>query len=637
MPAIDQPPRSAAKRRQARARPGRPQVGGSPGEARDQRDFVSAILDAVGAIVIVVDAQGRLARYNAAASLVSGYSNAEIDAHGSFDFLVPLEQRQEVLEVLGELEPGGEVNRRDNEWVRKDGTRRHIAWANTAVFDREGRMRYTIATGIDITDRKNLEVELAHLSLHDALTGLPNRRLLLDRLEHVLQSRRRVESSVLFLDVDDFKVINDQLGHDVGDEVLKVVAERLTKVIRPGDTIARLSGDEFAVVLEDATDGNAPNLVATRLLEAVAHPIDVHDRRLSLTLSIGIALASSTLSADDLLRNADFAMYRAKSAGGAQYRRYAFEDRAAVDDATRLEAELSGAVARGELRLHYQPVVDLGSGRITGVEALVRWQHPQRGLLGPDRFIPIAERTGSIIEIGEWVLASACAALRTLHAAYPGLSMAVNLSGSQLASPRLYDHVRRALRQNAIVPATLILEVTESVLVANPAAVAKLAQLKTLGLRLAIDDFGTGYSALSYLRRISLDILKVDREFTQGVDSPDGLKLVRGIVQLGLLIGLDLIAEGIERPEQIGPLLQAGCQEGQGFLFSRPVDGEELSALLQRGSLGPIAGKAASRVLVAAPGVKNHMTNILRKLAVNDRTHAVVFAMRQGWIRMSDT
>ena len=330
-------------------------------------------------------------------------------------------------------------------------------------------------------------------------------------------------------------------------------------------------------------------------------------------------------------------MYRAKSAGGAQYRRYAFEDRAAVDDATRLEAELSGAVARGELRLHYQPVVDLGSGRITGVEALVRWQHPQRGLLGPDRFIPLAERTGSIIEIGEWVLASACAALRTLHAAYPGLSMAVNLSDSQLVAPRLYDHVRRALRQNAIVPATLILEVTESVLVANPAAVAKLAQLKTLGLRLAIDDFGTGYSALSYLRRISLDILKVDREFTQGVDSPDGLKLVRGIVQLGLLIGLDLIAEGIERPEQIGPLLQAGCQEGQGFLFSRPVDGEELSALLQRGSLGPIAGKAASRVLVAAPGVKNHMTNILRKLAVNDRTHAVVFAMRQGWIRMSDT
>ena len=585
MAAIDRRVRSAAGRRPARTRSGDPKVPVAARPSVDQRDFVSAILDAVGAIVIVVDADGRLARYNAAASIVSGYSRAEIDAHGSLDFLVPLEQRQELLDVLGELEPGGEVNRRDNEWVRKDGTRRHIAWANTAVFDRDGRMRYTIATGIDITDRKNLEVELAHRSLHDALTGLPNRRLLMDRLEHVLQSRRRDEASVLFLDIDDFKVVNDQLGHDVGDEVLKVVAERLTKVIRPGDTIARLSGDEFALVLEDSTDRNGPNLVATRLLEAVARPIDIHDRRLSLTLSIGIALASSTLSADDLLRNADFAMYRAKSAGGAQYRRYAFEDRAAVDDATRLEAELSGAVARGELRVHYQPVVDLGSGRITGVEALVRWQHPQRGLLGPDRFVPIAERTGSIIEIGEWVLASACAALGAWHVAYPGLSMAVNLSGSQLVSPRLYDHVRRALLQNALVPASLILEVTESVLVANPAAVAKLARLKTLGLRLAIDDFGTGYSALSYLRRISLDILKIDREFTQGADSLDGLKLVRGIVQLGLLIGLDLIAEGIERPGQIGPLLEAGCQEGQGFLFSRPVEAEALTALLRSGSL----------------------------------------------------
>jgi len=557
----------------------------------DQRDFVSAILDAVGAIVIVVDAHGRLARYNAAASIVSGYSNAEIDAHGSLDFLVPADQRQDVIEVLEALEPGADVNRRDNEWVRKDGTRRHIAWANTAVFDRDGHIRYTIATGIDITDRKNLELELAHLSLHDALTGLPNRRLLMDRLEHVLQSRRRDEASVLYLDIDDFKVVNDQLGHGVGDEVLNVVAERLTKVIRPGDTVARLSGDEFAIVLEDATDGNAPNLVATRLLEAVARPIDIHDHRLSLTLSVGIALASGTLSADDLLRNADFAMYRAKAAGGAQYRRYAFEDRATVDDATRLESELSGAVARGELRVHYQPVVALGSGAITGVEALVRWQHPQRGLLGPDRFISIAERTGSIIEIGEWVLATACAALRTWQVTYPSLSMAVNLSGSQLASPRLYDHVRRALDKNAINPPSLILEVTESVLVANPPAVAKLARLKSLGLRLAIDDFGTGYSALSYLRRISLDILKIDREFTQGADSPAGEQLLRGIVQLGLLIGLDLVAEGIERPAQIGPLLEAGCQEGQGFLFSRPVDAEALTALLRSGSLSPRAGK----------------------------------------------
>ena len=279
-------------------------------------------------------------------------------------------------------------------------------------------------------------------------------------------------------------------------------------------------------------------------------------------------------------------MYAAKEAGGARYRRYASEDRTAVDDNARLEADLAGAVARGELRVHYQPIVDLRSGAITGVEALVRWQHPERGLLAPGRFIPIAERTGSIIEIGGWVLDTACRALQTWQVAcQPGLSMAVNLSGRQLDSPKLVEHVRDALRRYGIVPKTLVLEVTESVLVADPMAVAKLAQLKALGLRLAIDDFGTGYSSISYLRRFPVDILKIDREFTDGADSPDGLRLLRGIVQLGRLVGLDLIAEGIERPEQIGPIVEAGCLQGQGFLIARPMDAEAFTPLLGGGSV----------------------------------------------------
>ena len=593
MPSIVRTATTAARRR-TQAVPVR-RVGSAGEPSVDESDFVEAILDAVGAIVIVVDANGRLSRYNAAASLVSGYSPAEIDAHGSLDFLVPLDQRQEVLEVLGKLKPGGAVNRRDNEWICKDGTRRHIAWANTAVLDRNGLVRYTIATGIDITDRKNLEVELAHLSLHDPLTGLPNRRLLMDRLDHALQSRRRGETCVLFLDIDDFKVVNDSLGHDVGDQVLKVVAERLTQVLRPGDTVARLSGDEFAVVLEDSTDGNSPDRVASRLLEVVARPIEIRDRRLALTLSIGIAIVTDAGSAGDLLRNADFAMYAAKAAGGAQYCHYASQDRAAVDDAARLEADLAGAVDRGELRVHYQPIVDLRTGLITGVEALVRWQHPERGLLAPDRFIPIAERTGSIIELGGWVLTTACRELRTWQRAIPGLSMAVNVSGKQLESAKLVGQVRDAIHQTGIAPASLILEVTESVLIAHPAAVARLARLKALGLRLAIDDFGTGYSSLSYLRRIAVDILKIDREFTDGADSPDGLKLLHGIVQLGRLMGLSLIAEGIERTEQIGPLVDAGCQEGQGFLFARPVDATTLSGLLGGASLRPSPGARLER------------------------------------------
>ena len=293
-------------------------------------------------------------------------------------------------------------------------------------------------------------------------------------------------------------------------------------------------------------------------------------------------------------------MYAAKQAGRAQYQRYTSSDRAAAEDEARLAADLPGAVARGELRVHYQPIVDLRLGAIRGVEALVRWQHPERGLLAPGLFIPIAERTGGIVEIGEWVLDTACRALKTWQLGTPELSMAVNLSGRQLESSELTGHVRQAIQENGIAPAALILEVTETVLLADPTAVAKLQGLKALGVRLAIDDFGTGYSSISYLRRFPVDILKIDREFSDGADSPEGLKLLRGIAQLGRMVGLDLVAEGIERPEQIGPILEAGCQEGQGFLFARPVDAKSLTALLRGGSLGPAARRVRGPLSAAA-------------------------------------
>jgi diguanylate cyclase (GGDEF)-like protein/PAS domain S-box-containing protein len=554
----------------------------------DEKDFISAILDAVGAIVIVVDPAGALVRYNAATSVVSGYSAAEIDARGSLDFLVPPEARGEVIRVLSRVQAGEPGVPRENEWIRKDGSRRHIAWSNTAVMGGDGVVRYTIATGIDITDRKNLEDELAHKALHDPLTGLPNRRLLMDRLEHALRARGGGGTSLLFLDIDDFKTVNDHFGHDVGDQVLKVVAERLVRAVRPGDTVSRLSGDEFAIVIEDPTDADAPDLVANRILEAIARPIEVREHRLALTVSVGAAVVGPGVgSAVDLLRNADFAMYAAKMGGRAQYRSYAAADRATADDDARLAADLPGAIARGELTVHYQPVVDLRSGAMTGVEALVRWQHPERGLLAPGSFIPIAERTGSIVEIGAWVLDTACRALSRWQREAPGLSMAVNLSGRQLESPLLMGHVRDALAEHGIASSALILEVTETVLLADPTAVVKLDGLKALGVRLAIDDFGTGYSSISYLRRFPVDILKIDREFIDGADSPEGLKLLRGIAQLGRMVGLELVAEGIERPEQIGPILEAGCHEGQGFLYARPVDDAALTVLLRAGILGP--------------------------------------------------
>jgi diguanylate cyclase (GGDEF)-like protein/PAS domain S-box-containing protein len=314
--------------------PRSPRVGIAQPAPVDEKDFISAVLDAVGAIVIVLDADGNLARYNKATSVVSGYSAAEIAEHGSLDFLVPDEQRQEMRAAVDRLDAVEPVIRRDNEWVRKDGSRRHIAWANTAVFDESGVVRYTIATGIDVTDRKNLEDELAYKALHDPLTGLPNRRLLTDRLEHALESRRRCEASLLFIDVDDFKAVNDRLGHDVGDEVLRVVAGRLVEVVRRGDAVSRLSGDEFVVVLEESVADDGPELVATRLLEAVNQSIDVREHRLTLTLSIGIAFVESAAdSADDLLRNADFAMYLAKQSGGARYHRYVPGDRPVDTDA----------------------------------------------------------------------------------------------------------------------------------------------------------------------------------------------------------------------------------------------------------------------------------------------------------------
>ncbi len=552
----------------------------------DEKDFMSAILDAVGAIVIVLDADGRVTRYNDAARTVSGYSDAEIDAQGSLDFLVPPEQRSDVARAITRLQSGAPLVRRENEWIRKDGSRRHIAWSNTSVRDEDGVVRYTIATGIDITERKDLEDEIAHRALHDPLTGLPNRRLLLDRLEHALRRRDSIGTSLLFLDIDGFKSVNDRFGHDVGDEVLKIVAGRLGELVRPGDTVSRLSGDEFAIVLEEVKTDAAPGTVATRALDMLARPIDVRDQRLTLTVSIGTALTGpDAATADDLLRNADFAMHAAKAAGRAQARPYLRQERLTAEEDLQLAADLAGAVGRDEFRIHYQPIVDLRSGAVSGLEALIRWEHPEHGSLSPVRFIPIAERTGSIVEIGGWVLESACRALKTWQRDAPGLTMAINVSARQLESPRLIDHVRRAIRRSEISPASLVLEVTESVLVADPDAVAKLGRLKQLGVRLAIDDFGTGYSSISYLRRFPVDILKIDREFIEGVDSPQGLKLFRGIAQLGRLVGLDLIAEGIERIEQVAPVIDAGCDEAQGYLFARPVEADAIGGLIRGGRL----------------------------------------------------
>jgi diguanylate cyclase (GGDEF)-like protein len=428
--------------------------------------------------------------------------------------------------------------------------------------------------------------ELLHQAFHDALTGLPNRELFHDRTHHAFERTRSGRYAdrhvaVLFLDLDDFKGVNDSLGHGAGDTLLTTVAARLRDAVRTEDTIARLGGDEFAVLLEDVPDVAHAERAARRLLDALASPIPLGEHRVTAGASVGVALSCvRTRSADDLLRNADVAMYAAKNAGRGRHR--VFED-GMVDAAFSrmiLVEELRNALEHDELRLVYQPVMDLDTDRIVAVEALLRWDHPVRGVVPPAEFIPLAEQTRLIVPIGSWVIHEAArqaAELQKLPGAAPGLTVAVNLSPYQLCEPDLVEDVASAIEESGIDPATLVLELTESELTAElDAAAPTLFRLKALGVRLALDDLGTGHSRWSYLRSFPVDILKLDREL---IASPDGAdaRLTRALLGLGRELELQTVAEGIERPEQLAELRRLGCTLGQGFLFARPMAPEELS------------------------------------------------------------
>jgi diguanylate cyclase (GGDEF)-like protein/PAS domain S-box-containing protein len=431
----------------------------------------------------------------------------------------------------------------------------------------------------DVSAGKASERELLHQAFHDPLTGLANRALFRDRIEQAMDrgaaSRPRI--AVVYMDLDGFKTVNDGLGHDRGDELLRLVSARLTNTVQATHVLARLGGDEFAVLVED--DRSAIGM-ATALAEKVLQVLDgqftLGGALVSVSASIGIAEGGPGITADDLLRNADVAMYRAKAAGRGRAVLFDADMRIAAEDRLRLENDLVGALERGEMTLLYQPVIDLASGDLTGFEALIRWQHPELGLLTPDRFISIAEDTGAIVPIGAWVLTEACRAASGWRAAYPhepGITMAVNLSGRQLSAPDLVDHVTDALELSGLPPSSLVLEVTESVLVVEHVAAAiVLGDLRALGLRLAIDDFGTGYSSLSYLRQFPIDVLKIDKSFIDSItDDGEIPALVRALVDLGHTLGMEIVAEGIELACQRTQLRTLRCERGQGYLFDRPL------------------------------------------------------------------
>jgi diguanylate cyclase (GGDEF)-like protein/PAS domain S-box-containing protein len=449
-------------------------------------------------------------------------------------------------------------------WVRDDGV---------VVLGDEGEPLYLQGYLLDITAERELQEQLRRQALFDPLTGLANRAFFHEQLEHAVSARSETETgtAVVFIDLDEFKQINDQYGHSVGDEVLATLGDRLKSVIRAGDSVARLGGDEFAVLLTSVGEPAEPAVVAERLLEQITAPIDVAGRQLTVTASVGIALGSN---GTELLKQADAAMYRAKSHGDADYAFYDDElDQAALNRFKRI-GELRTAIAEKQFTLAYQPVVSLDPFEVVGLEALLRWQHPTLGEIPPLDFIPLAEESGLIVQIGRWVLLEACLYASRLRALLGrDLEIAVNVSARQLQHPEFVDHVDSALERADLPAHLLTLELTESVLVASgERAEQQLAVLKERGVKLALDDFGTGYASLAYLQRLPVDIVKIDRSFTAKIDSgADDLALLEGIVGLGKALGLQLVAEGIERDAQQGIVHDLGCHGAQGFHFGRPA------------------------------------------------------------------
>jgi diguanylate cyclase (GGDEF)-like protein/PAS domain S-box-containing protein len=438
----------------------------------------------------------------------------------------------------------------------------------------------------DVSDRKALEEQLRQLAFHDPLTLLANRSLFRNRVEHALTlaQRTRQRVAVMFIDLDNFKIVNDSLGHEAGDRLLQAAAQRLVKSTRPSDTVARLGGDEFAILLEGISVDTDVERIARPIGAAFREPLLVDGRETDTSASIGIACSADGDDAEQLLRNADIAMYHAKAAGKARLAFFQPQMQEQLHDRLRLEQDIDLAFARDEFFLEFQPVVDLTRRELLGVEALVRWRHPQRGVVMPAAFIPIAEESGRIVELGRRVLVDACTQIRRFSESAPageGLRVAVNISGRHLQQGNLVDDVRHALAVSGLDPGSLVIELTESTIMQNTDInLDRFRELKALGVRLAIDDFGVGYSSLSYLHRFPIDILKIDRAFVSRMTEHNGgPELARAVVMLGSTLGLETVAEGIENEDQVAKLLDLGCVAGQGFLFSGSSSLEEVAQL----------------------------------------------------------
>jgi diguanylate cyclase (GGDEF)-like protein/PAS domain S-box-containing protein len=564
---------------------------------RDSERRFRALVHNATDIIVVADAQGIPTYVSPSSERITGHTAASMIARDPRSLLHPDDVPSiDTALATAMLEPDGE-SRLELRYRHADGS---WHW-HEAVFRNlmdEPAVRGLVINHRDVTERHDLEEQLRHQAFHDQLTGLANRALFMDRLEHALARQQRDDSTlaVMLIDLDDFKSINDSLGHLAGDQLILAAAENLRSCLRPADTVARLGGDEFAVLLDEVPGLTELRSSAERLLDALKRTYSLGGHDLPVTASVGVAVAADTRpTAEELLRNADVAMYVAKGGGKGRVAVYEPGMHLAVHERLQIKADLAHALAAGDqLTLDYQPIVELSSGRPVGVEALVRWDHPHRGRVMPDEFIPAAEESGLILPLGRWVLAEACRQVGEWRRDDPGLSdltVSVNISGTQLESPELLQDVHDALAGSGVDPASLVLEITETVLVSDTDVVERaVRQLKDLGVKIALDDFGTGCSSLRYLQRFPLDLIKIDRCFVTDVSSDPSQALIADtIVRLANGLGLATVGEGIEHTDDAAMLQEVHCRYGQGYLFSRPGPPSRIRGLLRSRAQSPTA------------------------------------------------
>jgi diguanylate cyclase (GGDEF)-like protein/PAS domain S-box-containing protein len=557
---------------------------------REERDRARQYLDVSGTIVVVIDAEARIVLVNSAGHRLLGYEEGELTGRCAFDVLAPPEMREAMLAAhTGAMRNGTTPgNTMESEVPTRDGGRRTVMWSGTVLHDEDGTPSALLSSGIDVTERREAEQQIAYLAYHDSLTGLPNRALLAEHMELSLARARRTSNAValLYLDLDDFKLVNDSLGHAAGDQLLCQIAMRLQDRCRATDLLARQSGDEFLVLLSDV-GGDAvgtARIAADGILEVLARPFSIAGTDFHISASIGIAVFPRDANdAEGLLGHADAAMYQAKARGRNTVAVFSGEARQSRERLS-LPSRLRRAIERDELVLHWQPIVDPRDGTLRKAEALVRWDDPSRGLVAPVEFIPFAEETGLIDEIGDWVLEALCRQRLAWQAAGVDPGVTFNVSPRQLRRTAFAEHLRARLDAHGLDPSGVTIEVTESAAMGDHGgAEPVLRALAAAGFEVAIDDFGAGYSSLGRLRDLPVQLLKIDRSFLRDVPSrPEATAVVTAILELAGALGMETVAEGVETPEQRAFLVARGCAMAQGFLLGRPGPARDLEPLLRR-------------------------------------------------------